>query len=140
MSGDEQNSPLPEEHHAAVGKVAAAWADLEFEIDCLIWEIIHDKRLVWQRDRQVARFQISAKRKLVFEPLPETVADLDKFRSTVREVTARFLAAADAIRVELHSSRDKPPQPPLGKALLRVRRADPGKRDAGSPVRRGPSR
>ena len=46
MSGDEQNSPLPEEHHAAVGKVAAAWADLEFEIDCLIWDLLQVSQVV----------------------------------------------------------------------------------------------
>jgi hypothetical protein len=32
--------PIPDEHYAAVGRVADTWADLEFEIDTLIWDLL----------------------------------------------------------------------------------------------------
>jgi hypothetical protein len=32
--------PIPDEHYAAVVRVADTWADLEFEIDTLIWDLL----------------------------------------------------------------------------------------------------
>ena len=32
--------PIPDEHYTALGKVADAWADLEFELDQLIWQLL----------------------------------------------------------------------------------------------------
>ena len=32
--------PIPDDHYAALGRVADAWADLEFEIDQLIWQLL----------------------------------------------------------------------------------------------------
>src|SRR5208282_6527285 len=32
--------PIPDEHYIALGKVADAWADFEFEIDQMIWELM----------------------------------------------------------------------------------------------------
>ena len=32
--------PIPDQHYAALGKVADAWADLEFDIDQLIWKLM----------------------------------------------------------------------------------------------------
>lgn len=33
------SSVIPDDHYAAIGKVADAWADLEFEIDRTIWDL-----------------------------------------------------------------------------------------------------
>jgi len=41
MPPHDQHIPIPDEHYAAMGKVADAWADLEFEIDSLIWQFLH---------------------------------------------------------------------------------------------------
>src|SRR5260370_35378382 len=37
---DDQYIPIPDAHYAAMGKVADAWADLEFEVDRLIWHLL----------------------------------------------------------------------------------------------------
>ncbi len=37
----DQSIDIPDTHYAALGKVADAWADLEFEIDQLIWHLMH---------------------------------------------------------------------------------------------------
>ena len=36
----DQPIPIPDDHYAALGKVADAWADLEFELDQLIWQLL----------------------------------------------------------------------------------------------------
>jgi hypothetical protein len=142
-----EHIPIPDEHYAAMGKVADSWADLEFEIDQLIWEflqtaqalgacvtaqmisvhprmnalialaklweisaahlddlgrfygkigpladkrnrLIHDKRFIELTKKQVVRFEVSAKSRLKFEPVPETIGSLTNF---AREVTAMQL-------------------------------------------------
>jgi hypothetical protein len=46
MSWDEWESwppeyiPIPDEHYIAIGKVADAWADLEFDIDQFLWKLM----------------------------------------------------------------------------------------------------
>jgi hypothetical protein len=36
----DEHIPIPDEHYAAIGKMADSWADLEFEIDQLIWKLL----------------------------------------------------------------------------------------------------
>lgn len=36
--------PIPDQHYIAIGKVADAWADLEFEIDQLIWKLMRTEQ------------------------------------------------------------------------------------------------
>ena len=37
---DGMHIPIPDDHYAAVGRVSDAWADMEFEIDRLIWHLL----------------------------------------------------------------------------------------------------
>jgi hypothetical protein len=42
--GEPENIPIPDEHYAALGKVADAWADLEFDIDQFIWKLLRTEQ------------------------------------------------------------------------------------------------
>ena len=157
---------IPDDHYAALGKVADAWADLEFEIDQLIWQLMHtnqalgacataqmigpaprlktvlalanlwelsketqddlrslegsinnlgqsrnpashDKRLLRWEDKQVVRLGVTTKKKLVFEPVPETKQSLLDLRSKILCLIDDFNKAKINISNELLSSRDK---------------------------------
>ena len=39
-----ENIPIPDEHYCALGKVADAWADLEFDIDQLLWKLMRTEQ------------------------------------------------------------------------------------------------
>jgi hypothetical protein len=167
---DGQNIPIPDHHYTAIGKVADAWSDLEFEIDRLIWHLletnqalgacvtsqmvsvhprltalgslvrlwevgkplldelatldgtarglsdrrnrmIHDKRMIWWKTKEVVRFQVSAKKELTFGPQPETIAELMEFRDTVLKLFERFAILSQKIRNETLSSPSKPRGP-----------------------------
>lgn len=167
---DDQFIPIPDAHYAAMGKVADAWADLEFEVDRLIWHllgtnqafgacvtsqmisihprlqalralaelweisepvmdelgtfdgkavglaetrnrIIHDKRLIQWRTKEVVRFQVSAKRKLKFGAEPESIASLNEFRAKVQTLMESFDVISRKIRTEIDSSSDKQRKP-----------------------------
>jgi hypothetical protein len=49
MSNDDIPSPdgyipIPDPHYIAIGKVADAWADLEFDIDQLLWRLMRTEQ------------------------------------------------------------------------------------------------
>jgi len=172
-----EHIPIPDEHYAAMGKVADAWADLEFEIDQLIWEflqtdqalgacvtaqmisvhprmnalmplaklwevstahlddfgrfygkigpladrrnrLIHDKRFIDRDTKQVVRFEVSAKSKLKFEPIPETIPSLEGFAREVVGMQLEFLKIKQRVLSELSASQDKPraPRPSITRA------------------------
>jgi hypothetical protein len=167
---DDQFIPIPEAHYAAMGKVADAWADLEFEIDRLIWyllgtnqafgacvtaqmisihprlqalraltelweiskpiidelgtfdgkavglaetrnRLIHDKRLIQWKTKEVVRFQVSARRKLKFGVEPESIASLDAFREKVQNLMETFTVISHKIRIEIEASSEKQRKP-----------------------------
>lgn len=158
---------IPDPHYAAMGKVADAWADLEFEIDQVIWQFlqthqslgacvtaqmvsihprmnalrslarlwevseeaiaelgrfygkagaladkrnrsIHDKRLIQWNTKEVVRLEVSAKNKLKFEPIPETIESLMKFAADIAELHLWFIRIKESIFAELRAFPDKP--------------------------------
>jgi hypothetical protein len=165
-----EHIPIPDEHYAAMGKVADSWADLEFEIDQLIWEflqtaqalgacvtaqmisvhprmnalialaklweisaahlddlgrfygkigpladkrnrLIHDKRFIELTKKQVVRFEVSAKSRSKFEPVPETIGSLTNFAREVTAMQLEFLLIKQRVLTELSASQDKPRAP-----------------------------
>jgi hypothetical protein len=162
----DQYIPIPDAHYAAMGKVADAWADLEFEIDSLIWELlqtpqalgacvtaqmvsvhprmsalvslvtlwelnderttelkrfhgklgiladkrnrlIHDKRMIMWKTKGVVRFEISARNKLKFEPVPEDIDYLTNFAREVSGMQLSFIEIRNSVLTELQASRGK---------------------------------
>ncbi len=175
---DSQHIPIPDDHYVAIGKVADAWSDLEFEIDRLIWyllqtnqalgacvtaqmisihprltalgslvrlwqvsqplldelasldgtarglsetrnRMIHDKRMIWWKTKEVVRFQVTAKKELKFGPQPETIRELMEFRETVLKLFERFAKLSHKIRSETSSGTPGRPLPYI------IRSSDP---------------
>ena len=106
----------------------AAWVGDMQRINGHRNRIVHDKRIVDAQTGQVARFQVSAKGTLKFDAVPETIADLMKFRDQLREMFRLFGKIEEALISDLNASphrsigpyrsltkmRVPPPNPPSG--------------------------
>lgn len=168
---------IPDDHYAAIGKAADAWASLEFEIDLMVWELmgvkqpigacvtahmlsvlpklkalralvklfgldesdkmlgtftgevsnyidkrnrlIHDRRFVKASTNEVVRYEISAKKELVMEAIPETKNQLEDFQLKTIALMIDFETLCDKIRFELLSSKDEHRELPRGISKLR---------------------
>ncbi len=42
-----QKSVVPDEHYAAIGKIADVWADLEFSVDRVIWDVLGEEQSLY---------------------------------------------------------------------------------------------
>jgi hypothetical protein len=69
--------------------------------------LIHDKRLLKPSTGEVIRFEVSAKKDLIFAEQPESVGSLNKFRESVGKIIVEFDTVMQAIMGELNASGGK---------------------------------
>jgi hypothetical protein len=81
--------------------------------------MIHDKRMIWWKTKEVVRFQVTAKKELKFGPQPETIRELMEFRETVLKLFERFAKLSHKIRSETSSGTPRGPLPYI------IRSSDP---------------
>jgi hypothetical protein len=66
--------------------------------------LIHDKRMVRHRNNEVIRFEVSAKKDLIFADVHEPISDLFKFMDSVESIIVKFDTVCAALRSELYAS------------------------------------
>ncbi|PIQ43947.1 MAG: hypothetical protein COW05_02015 [Gammaproteobacteria bacterium CG12_big_fil_rev_8_21_14_0_65_46_12] len=80
--------------------------------------VVHDPRVVWYGNGDVARFDVSAKgRRRSFEPKPETVEELLGIRNQIDDKIQEFKTIKMLIEGEIPSSAERPQSPLLHKDL-----------------------
>jgi hypothetical protein len=70
---------------------------------------IHDARLIRKADNAVSRLQVTAKPKVHFGFIPETIEELQEMWREVADQTRRFIAMREKIYDELQASIQKSP-------------------------------
>ena len=90
----------------ALADLVGSFAGSMYELTELRNRIVHDKRFVLYPQNEVVRFEITAPKRLTFEPKIELIGDLNDVTRRIREKVREFDEIRDAIRDMLTASPD----------------------------------